>query len=87
VALSQLGLSIWMLCGVGIIVKGRQAKRCEAPIFVAAPHTTFLDSVIIHLTKLSSPLAREDMNLIGSKSRFDFVENAYMLVYYHLQNF
>lgn len=69
-ALSQLGLSMWMLCGVGIIVKGKQAKRCEAPIFVAGPHTTFLDSVIIHLTKLSSPLARQDMNLLGSKWRW-----------------
>lgn len=66
-ALAQLGLSIWMLCGVGIIVKGKQAKRSDAPIFVAAPHTTFLDSVITHLTKLSSPIARQDMSLIGSK--------------------
>jgi lysophosphatidylcholine acyltransferase/lyso-PAF acetyltransferase len=72
-ALAQLGLSMWMLCGVGLIVKGKPAKRCEAPILVAAPHTTFLDAVIIHLTKLSSPIARQDMNLLGSKCHTRFV--------------
>ncbi|KAJ8972091.1 hypothetical protein NQ317_018335 [Molorchus minor] len=38
-----LGKSSFRSGGMNVIVKGRQASRDEAPILVAAPHSTFLD--------------------------------------------
>jgi hypothetical protein len=65
---------MYLFGGLGIATKGRKVSRKEAPILVVAPHSSFLDGIIIHVTKLSSPLVREeDMNL-GSKF-FHFLNN------------
>lgn len=60
-------MSMWMLCGVGIIVKGHQASRYEAPILVTAPHSTFLDAIVIYVAKMSSPVVRDEDRNLGSK--------------------
>ena len=55
--------------GISIKVYGKQASRNEAPILVIAPHTTFLDSIVVYVTNMSSIIVRmESMdNYIGSK--------------------
>lgn len=54
--------------GLQISVKGQQAIRKEAQILVVAPHTTFIDAILIHVTKLSCPLVRNHDQNLGSKS-------------------
>uniref|UniRef100_A0A336MZM7 CSON010732 protein n=1 Tax=Culicoides sonorensis TaxID=179676 RepID=A0A336MZM7_CULSO len=51
--------------GVQIKTKGRQANRRQAPILVVAPHSSFLDAIIIHVCEYSSPLARDNDQALG----------------------
>lgn len=55
--------------GMAIMVKGRQASRDEAAILVIAPHSTFLDSVIVYVTNMCSVIVRTESmdNYVGSK--------------------
>lgn len=53
--------------GIEISVKGRQATRQRAPIIVVAPHSSFLDAIVIHVAHMSSPLARDNDEILGSK--------------------
>lgn len=57
------------MSGITITVKRRRATRKESPILVVAPHGTFLDSLIVYLTDLSSVTVRMESrdNFIGSK--------------------
>ena len=49
---------------VWIEVKGRRADVKEAPVLVAAPHSSFLDMVILMPTKLPTVVSRsENVNL------------------------
>ena len=68
--LCQIALSMWMLCGIGVIVKGKRSSRDQARILVAAPHSTFFDAIVIFVTKMSSPIVREEDKSLGSKFRF-----------------
>lgn len=62
--LSEFAVLTYTCAGLGISIRGRQALRCEAPVLVVSPHSSFLDAVIIYLTGLSSPLVRiADRNL------------------------
>jgi 1-acyl-sn-glycerol-3-phosphate acyltransferase len=45
-----------------IILTGRQAQRQEAPILVCAPHTSWLDPLVVSLCR-SSPVAREEQRM------------------------
>lgn len=57
-----------------MVVKGKQASRKEAPILVAAPHSTFLDGGIVYVTGFPSTICRRESganNHIGSRL-FDF---------------
>jgi lysophosphatidylcholine acyltransferase/lyso-PAF acetyltransferase len=58
---------MWMLCGIGVVVKGKRASRDQARILVAAPHSTFFDAIVIFVTKMSSPIVREEDKSLGSK--------------------
>lgn len=52
-----------------IIIKGKQATRQEAPILVIAPHSTFLDGIIVYVTGFPSIICRRESganNYIGS---------------------
>uniref|UniRef100_A0AAG5DUV3 EF-hand domain-containing protein n=1 Tax=Anopheles atroparvus TaxID=41427 RepID=A0AAG5DUV3_ANOAO len=62
--LSDFAVLTYTCAGLGITIRGRQARRAEAPVLVVSPHSSFLDAVIIYLTGLSSPLVRNaDRNL------------------------
>lgn len=43
-----------------IKVKGRQATQKEAPVLAVAPHSGFLDMVIISLTGLPTVVSRDE---------------------------
>eukprot|EP00096_Caligus_rogercresseyi_P003272 TRINITY_DN1601_c0_g1_i1.p1 TRINITY_DN1601_c0_g1~~TRINITY_DN1601_c0_g1_i1.p1 ORF type:complete len:349 (+),score=119.01 TRINITY_DN1601_c0_g1_i1:260-1306(+) len=50
---------VFWSAGFRIIVKGRQASRTEAPILVGAPHSSFLEGVIIVMCG-GSPVSRHE---------------------------
>ncbi|KAG5899387.1 hypothetical protein JTB14_036875 [Gonioctena quinquepunctata] len=59
--------------GMNMIVKGKQASRSEAPILVAAPHSTFLDGGIVYVTGFVSTICRRESganNHIGKLINF-----------------
>lgn len=58
---------MWMLGGFGILTRGKRATRKEAPILVAAPHSTFFDALLIFFGEMASPLARVEEQRFGSK--------------------
>lgn len=54
---------------MNMVVKGKQASKKEAPILVAAPHSTFLDGGIVYVTGFPSTICRRESganNHIGS---------------------
>ncbi|XP_059617742.1 lysophosphatidylcholine acyltransferase isoform X2 [Phlebotomus argentipes] len=62
-----VGRCSYLAGGMSIRVIGTQARRDEAPILVVAPHTTFLDSVIVYVTNMSSVIVRKESmdNYVG----------------------
>nr|CAH7755260.1 unnamed protein product [Callosobruchus chinensis] len=59
--------------GLIVTVKGRQADRREAPILVAAPHSTFIDGGIVYITGFPSTICRRESganNHIGKLINF-----------------
>ena len=52
-----------LLLGVIIRTKGVQASRADAPVLVAAPHSTILDWVLISLTR-SCPVAKYELSTL-----------------------
>lgn len=65
--LAKLAILGYAMGGVQIKTKGRQANKRQAPILVVAPHSSFLDAIIIHVCEYSSPLARDNDQAFGSK--------------------
>ncbi len=53
------GMLIFWAAGFWINVKGTQASRSEAPILVGAPHSSFLEALIIYMLG-SSPVSRHE---------------------------
>lgn len=69
---SYLGLVVFWCAGFSVTLKGRQSSRGEAPILVGAPHSSFLEAVIIVMCQ-SSPVSRhenEDAILISACQKF-----------------
>lgn len=68
----MVGRWSYMIGGMAITIKGNQAHRSDAAILVIAPHSTFLDSVIVYVTKMSTIIVRNESmdNYAGSKSPF-----------------
>lgn len=56
----MLGRLSYEMGGMSLEVKGRQAPREEAPVLVAAPHSTFLDAGIVYLTGYPSIICRKE---------------------------
>lgn len=67
--ISTLGQWSYLAGGMSIRVKGVQARREEAAVLVLAPHSTFLDSVIVYVTNMCSVMVRKESmdNYAGSK--------------------
>lgn len=60
---------------MNVIIKGKQASRSEAPILVAAPHSTFFDGGLIYVIGFPSTICRRESganNHIGSMFTFYF---------------
>ncbi|XP_074034901.1 lysophosphatidylcholine acyltransferase isoform X1 [Leptinotarsa decemlineata] len=67
------GKSSFRAGGMSMTVKGRQASKREAPILVAAPHSTFLDGGIVYITGFPSTICRRESganNHIGKLINF-----------------
>ena len=56
--------------GYRVRVIGRQATASEAPLLIVAPHSTFLDALVVHWTALPCLIVRsqdKDRPIFGSK--------------------
>ncbi|NWI62401.1 PCAT2 acyltransferase, partial [Todus mexicanus] len=58
--LSGLTRTLFFVMGFQVKVKGRIASLLEAPIFVAAPHSSFFDAIISALTGMPSIVSRAE---------------------------
>ena len=56
---SWSGTLLFWSAGFRISIKGQQASRAEAPILVGAPHSSFLEALIIYMCG-SSPVSRHE---------------------------
>ncbi|KAM6117831.1 lysophosphatidylcholine acyltransferase 2 isoform 1-T1 [Pterocles gutturalis] len=59
-ALSSLTRTLFFVMGFQVKVKGKIASLLEAPIFVAAPHSSFFDAIISALTGMPSIVSRAE---------------------------
>ncbi|XP_071423595.1 lysophosphatidylcholine acyltransferase 2 [Pithys albifrons albifrons] len=59
-ALSGLTRTAYFIMGFQVKVKGKVASVQEAPIFVAAPHSSFFDAIICTLTGMPSIVSRAE---------------------------
>ncbi|NXE53440.1 PCAT2 acyltransferase, partial [Casuarius casuarius] len=59
-ALSCLTRTMFFVMGFRVKVKGKIASPLEAPIFVAAPHSSFFDAVVSALTGMPSMVSRAE---------------------------
>ncbi|XP_051485542.1 lysophosphatidylcholine acyltransferase 2 isoform X1 [Apus apus] len=58
--LSCLTHTVFFIMGFQVKVKGKVASLLEAPIFVAAPHSSFFDAIICALTGMPSIVTRAE---------------------------
>ncbi|OWK58582.1 Lysophosphatidylcholine acyltransferase 2 [Lonchura striata] len=58
--LSSLTRTAYFVMGFQVKVKGKVASLSEAPIFVAAPHSSFFDAIICALTGMPSIVSRAE---------------------------
>ncbi|XP_038004189.1 lysophosphatidylcholine acyltransferase 2 [Motacilla alba alba] len=58
--LSSLTRTAYFVMGFQVKVKGKVASLPEAPIFVAAPHSSFFDAIICALTGMPSIVSRAE---------------------------
>lgn len=68
--LSRLTRTLFFVMGFRVKVKGKVASLQEAPIFVAAPHSSFFDAIVSALTGMPSIVSRaENLStpIFGSK--------------------
>ncbi|NXA54377.1 PCAT2 acyltransferase, partial [Nothocercus julius] len=59
-SLSCLTRTIFFVMGFRVKVKGKIAGPLEAPIFVAAPHSSFFDAIVSALTGMPSMVSRAE---------------------------
>ncbi|KAM8799258.1 lysophosphatidylcholine acyltransferase 2 [Eudromia elegans] len=59
-ALSRLTRTVFFVMGFRVKVKGKIASPLEAPIFVAAPHSSFFDAIVSALTGMPSMVSRAE---------------------------
>lgn len=67
--ISRFGRLSYRAGGMHVRVIGRQVSRDEAAVLVLAPHSSFLDSVIVYVTNMCSVMVRKESmdNFAGSK--------------------
>ncbi|NXI72389.1 PCAT2 acyltransferase, partial [Anseranas semipalmata] len=58
--LSSLTRTLFFVMGFHVKVKGKVASLLEAPIFVAAPHSSFFDAIVSALTGMPSIVSRAE---------------------------
>ncbi|POI22399.1 hypothetical protein CIB84_013853 [Bambusicola thoracicus] len=58
--LSCLTRTLFFVMGFRVKVKGKVASLQEAPIFVAAPHSSFFDAIVSALTGMPSIVSRAE---------------------------
>ncbi|NWZ95569.1 PCAT2 acyltransferase, partial [Nesospiza acunhae] len=58
--LSRLTRTAYFMMGFQVKVKGKVASLPEAPIFVAAPHSSFFDGIVCALTGMPSIVSRAE---------------------------
>lgn len=65
----MVGRWSYVISGIAITIRGSPANRKDAAILVVAPHSTFFDSVIVFVTKMSAVIVRNESmdNYAGSK--------------------
>ncbi|XP_037030616.1 lysophosphatidylcholine acyltransferase isoform X3 [Bradysia coprophila] len=56
----MVGRWSYIISGMTITIRNNQANREDAAILVIAPHSTFLDSVIVFVTKMSTIIVRNE---------------------------
>ena len=77
-AYAWFGNIVFFVSGFRVTVKGRQASRAEAPILVGAPHSSFLEAVIMIMCE-SSPVSRlESKNAILISTIQQFYQSLYV---------
>uniref|UniRef100_A0A8B9CYZ4 Lysophosphatidylcholine acyltransferase 2 n=1 Tax=Anser brachyrhynchus TaxID=132585 RepID=A0A8B9CYZ4_9AVES len=59
-SLSCLTRTLFFVMGFQVKVKGKVASLLEAPIFVAAPHSSFFDAIVSALTGMPSIVSRAE---------------------------
>ena len=60
--ISAISLFIFWSAGFYIRVVGRQSERKNAPILVGAPHSSFLEGLVVALCKTSPVVRKESKN-------------------------
>mgnify|MGYP001856590988 CR=1 FL=1 len=58
--LSCLTRTLFFVMGFRVKVKGKVASLQEAPVFVAAPHSSFFDAIVSALTGMPSIVSRAE---------------------------
>lgn len=77
-AYAYFGNLVFFVSGFRVTVKGRQASRAEAPILVGAPHSSFLEAVVMIMCE-SSPVSRlESKNAILISTIQQFYQSLYV---------
>ena len=77
-AFAYFGNIVFFVAGFRVKVKGKQASRKEAPILVGAPHSSFLEAVIMIMCE-SSPVSRlESKNAILISTIQQFYQSLYV---------
>merc|ERR1739848_479073 len=69
---SAFGMLVLWTAGFRIQIKGKQASRAEAPILVGAPHSSFIEALVIYMCG-ASPVSRHENEtafLISACQRF-----------------
>lgn len=77
-AYAWFGNIVFFVSGFRVTVKGQQASRAEAPILVGAPHSSFLEAVVMIMCE-SSPVSRlESKNAILISTIQQFYQSLYV---------
>jgi len=77
-AYAYFGYAVFLVSGFKVKVIGRQATRGEAPVLVGAPHSSFLEAVVMILCE-SSPVSRlESKNAILISTIQQFYQSLYV---------
>ena len=75
---SYLGLMVFWCAGFRVRLIGRQATRAEAPILVGAPHSSFLEALLIVMCNCSPVSRHENQHAILIKECQIFAQTIFV---------